>query len=532
MSLSLDWFNQIAAHWWSYVVQTGWQAALVGMILLLVVHLAGRRWPAPLRYAILVLALLKFACPPLLPIPSGVCSPLISPKHILPQLPERKPGPVTEPRAIERVGVSGLDRTTNWVGGFMVVHLLGAAALAALVLARARRLRRLVRASCSRLGGRLHDDYRDLAIELGVYPIPCLVISDEVDSPMAFGFSNRAIILPAKLVDHLAPTELRAVLAHELAHCQRGDLWVNWVQLILLAAWWFHPIIWFVNRSLREVREDCCDDLLLARGLVSNDAYCDVLLRAAAELSPALPLSSALGLGGQIHPLGRRMARITDWTLRRCENVSAGGAAAVLLSAALLLPGLGESEAKMRPGVRLEPAANPPNRAVVSRTTPMRTAPATRQISVNRVQAGRAPNAGRSSLFTGSPMVGSGANVGNKAAPIASTPPTRGGIAAASVAQARIATGSAQPGPNSPRPAFRVITPGVLHASNVSLGQPQPRFIMRGSYRSWPASSPTGQVTSYGVWVDRLPWSDKPGLLPTGSAAGWSLAWGRTRQGT
>jgi hypothetical protein len=132
---------------------------------------------------------------------------------------------------------------------------------------------------------------------------------------------------------------LRAVLAHELAHCQRGDLWLNWIQLLLVAVWWFHPVLWLVNRSVRDIREDCCDDLLLARGIISNDAYCDVLLRAASEVSPPLSLSAALGFGQSIHPLGRRLARITDWDLQRAEGVSTVGAMAVLIGAALLFPG-------------------------------------------------------------------------------------------------------------------------------------------------------------------------------------------------
>src|SRR5262249_5247230 len=154
-----------------------------------------------------------------------------------------------------------------------------------------------------------------LVLQLNLKRIPPLVVSDEVEAPMAFGFQKPAILLPGSVVERLSPGELKAVLAHELAHCQRGDLWLNWLQLMLLAVWWFHPVLWLVHRNLRVVREDCCDDLLLAREIISNDAYCDVLLRAAASLRPPLALSASLGFGELTHPLGRRLARITDWSL-------------------------------------------------------------------------------------------------------------------------------------------------------------------------------------------------------------------------
>jgi beta-lactamase regulating signal transducer with metallopeptidase domain len=526
MTVSLEWLRQFAIDWWRYVVQTGWQAALVGSLLLVVVHVAGRRWPAPLRYALLVLALLKFACPPLLPAPRGVCSQFIVPKVISPQREERKPAPVTAPRAAKaegRPGAGGLPLAPAWAAGLMGAHLLGAAILAGLIWAQTKKLRRLVRASRARLDRRLHDQYRDLAIELGVLPIPPLVISDDVEAPMAFGFSKRIILLPAAVAEHLSPAELRAVLAHELAHCQRGDLWLNGVQLILLVAWWFHPILWFLNHSLREVREDCCDDLLLARGLVSNDAYCDVLLRAAAELSPVRSPGNALGFSSPLHPLGRRIARITDWSLQRRENVSAGGAAAVLLAAALLLPGLGESEARVKPAATPSSASTSAGEQL-AKPAPMRAAP-------------RVPRANPTRLERGVPV-----NLPRAAVPNAAATASRpaGGMAAVAVAsgpartrmrapQAAPIRSRPWPGLRSSRPGLQLSTPGVIYASYTSLVQAPSRFPWRGSYLLWAGPPAAGPGLSGGIWVDRLPWSGAPGVLPMGLPVRWSLArpWGR-----
>jgi beta-lactamase regulating signal transducer with metallopeptidase domain len=364
MNPGLEWINRAAENWWQYVAQVGWQAALVGLLLVLVVRCAGDRWPAPLRYALLVLALLKFACPPLLPVSAGILHELGLPRIALLTRAERKPARAPAPGVHEASMISGPGRFAwlnalaavvkgrtpaaltafSWTTWFMLVHAGGVALVARSVHREASRLRDLTRHPVRRLNPELGDGYRNLAIQLGVYRIPAVTVSDRAEAPMAFGFHHPFILLPTRIVSGLSPAELKAVLAHELAHCQRGDLWLVWVQVVLFALWWFHPVLWLVNRQLNNTREDCCDDLVLGRGVISNDAYCDLLLRAA---SATVTPPAALAFGQPLHPLGRRMARITDWTLARCERIPRAGAVGVACAALVLLP-----------GVKLTPVAN------------------------------------------------------------------------------------------------------------------------------------------------------------------------------
>ena len=58
---------------WLYLFHASWQSAVAGTVLLALV-LVGKRWPAPLRYALLTVVLLKFVAPPFLAAPSGVFS--------------------------------------------------------------------------------------------------------------------------------------------------------------------------------------------------------------------------------------------------------------------------------------------------------------------------------------------------------------------------------------------------------------------------------------------------------------------------
>ncbi len=58
--------NQFADQWWVYTLHATWQAALVTVFILTIVWIF-RRLPSPWRYALLLVALVKFSIPPILP---------------------------------------------------------------------------------------------------------------------------------------------------------------------------------------------------------------------------------------------------------------------------------------------------------------------------------------------------------------------------------------------------------------------------------------------------------------------------------
>lgn len=76
-----------ASTWWSVGAGAVFQSTLVAAVVLAIVQI-GRRLPSPFRHALLVIALLKFAVPPvpifqtgLLALPNRVVSPLENPSH-------------------------------------------------------------------------------------------------------------------------------------------------------------------------------------------------------------------------------------------------------------------------------------------------------------------------------------------------------------------------------------------------------------------------------------------------------------------
>lgn len=92
-----------------------------------------------------------------------------------------------------------------------------------------------------------------------------LRVSDRVPGPCAIGFIRPVILIPRRLATELSAEELDQVVAHEHAHLQRYDDWLNLLQCAITAAAGIHPAVWVIDRQLDLEREAACDDRVVAR---------------------------------------------------------------------------------------------------------------------------------------------------------------------------------------------------------------------------------------------------------------------------
>ncbi len=103
-----------------------------------------------------------------------------------------------------------------------------------------------------------------LGRKLGLRRLPRLCVSSRVSEATVLGFLRPLVLLPAVWLTELPCDAVEAVLAHELAHLRRWDLWVNLGQRIVETLLFFHPAVWWVSRRIRVEREMCCDELAVA----------------------------------------------------------------------------------------------------------------------------------------------------------------------------------------------------------------------------------------------------------------------------
>ena len=90
---------------------------------------------------------------------------------------------------------------------------------------------------------------------------PTLRLAEDVVAPKVVGVLRSTILLPASALSGLSHDQLEMILAHELAHVRRHDMWVNLFQRIAEAILFFNPALWFLSRRISALREYCCDEL-------------------------------------------------------------------------------------------------------------------------------------------------------------------------------------------------------------------------------------------------------------------------------
>ncbi|MHC4127177.1 MAG: M56 family metallopeptidase, partial [Planctomycetota bacterium] len=106
----------------------------------------------------------------------------------------------------------------------------------------------------------------DLRQRLGIRRTVRIFESGLAAVPMLIGWLRPVILVPAGALTGLSPHQLRAVLAHELAHVRRHDYLVNVLQAIFESLLFYHPAVWWLSHRLRVEREYCCDDIAVGVG--------------------------------------------------------------------------------------------------------------------------------------------------------------------------------------------------------------------------------------------------------------------------
>lgn len=127
------------------------------------------------------------------------------------------------------------------------------------------------------------------------FPVPvrsttCLL------EPGVVGIFRPMLLLPAGILERLAPNHLESILAHELCHVRRRDNLTALIHMIVETAFWFHPFIWLVSARLVEERERACDEAVLELGSEPK-VYAESILKTC-EFCVESPLACVSGVTG------------------------------------------------------------------------------------------------------------------------------------------------------------------------------------------------------------------------------------------
>ena len=149
---------------------------------------------------------------------------------------------------------------------------------------------------------------------------PALLVSDEISSPVTFGFRRPVILLPARFPELERPIQ-DAILAHELLHVERRDWLITVGEEVVRAIFWFHPAIWWLLGEIQLAREQAVDRAVIEL-TNSRDEYVDALL-AVASARPQADLALAPLFLRKRHLKQRVVSILKEAKMSRTRLISA-----------------------------------------------------------------------------------------------------------------------------------------------------------------------------------------------------------------
>jgi uncharacterized protein (TIGR03435 family) len=84
--------------------------------------------------------------------------------------------------------------------------------------------------------------------------------------PGVVGILRPVLLLPEGISARLTPSQLQAVIAHELCHVRRRDNLTAAIHMVVEVLFWFHPLVWWIGARLVDERERACDEAVVELG--------------------------------------------------------------------------------------------------------------------------------------------------------------------------------------------------------------------------------------------------------------------------
>jgi len=258
------------------LLQFVWQGVLIGGITAAVL-MALRRSAADIRYVVATIGLsLMLTVPVVTAVQSWRAlartdaGPQTTRLSVVPPSPRAAssgiPAPPVEPgiRAEASRSEARPVPVTPWTWMLVLVWLCGVAVLTLRLMSGWLWVQRMKSHGTAPAAAALQDVAERLRRRLHIGRRVRFLESTLVEVPTVIGWLKPVVLMPACALGALAPQQLEAIIAHELAHIRRHDYLVNLLQTLVETLLFYHPAVWWLSRRIRIEREHCCDDLAVS----------------------------------------------------------------------------------------------------------------------------------------------------------------------------------------------------------------------------------------------------------------------------
>lgn len=329
-----------------------WQITLLIPVTVWLVRWTCRQRPH-LAHAVLLLCLLKCLVPPLWSSPTGIFCWVDRPAReatVSPAQPTNVHGLSDQevqsalgqtsvpPEPVATTEASSAGFLPSMTTGMLMIWFAGAVGILGYLGGKGLQLLRFHEDTQVEPSDELLEVVEHVGDQLELRRNPRLLVTMHPTIPFASGIFSPRVVLPDHLAINASPSDLKFIVAHELTHLRRGDLFFGAFQLLVQAVLWFHPLVWWLNREIRRVREDCCDEEVLARLQCSPKDYARCLINVL-DLQQRLRSMPELAGLKPIEVTEQRLTNIIRKGRSHATGLQLAGYAAVGLLAILLLPG-------------------------------------------------------------------------------------------------------------------------------------------------------------------------------------------------
>ncbi|MBL8877475.1 MAG: hypothetical protein JNG88_00010 [Phycisphaerales bacterium] len=203
------------------------------------------------------------------------------------------------------------------------IWLSGIALLALIQFSRVARFRRRLRRAIA-APDTIARSVEDVTRALGLRRAPRTLMLDERISPLIWCGRRPTLILPLGLWSQLDKHGRKAILTHELAHLQRLDHWVCWLEQAVTLVYWWHPLVWWIRKRIHEEADLSCDAWVTWLMPQGRRAYAEALLRTKQFVSVSkadLPAGGMAAASGKAREFARRLTMVMTHSARPRPSV-------------------------------------------------------------------------------------------------------------------------------------------------------------------------------------------------------------------
>lgn len=161
-----------------------------------------------------------------------------------------------------------------------------------------------------------------------------VLVSACIETPTLIGWIKPVVLLPTAVALGFPRQQVELILAHELGHLCRCDHLANLAQSLLEILFFYHPVVRWISREVRNERELCCDALVLR---LTSGAPRDYALALASLEELRQPVMQQVVLAASGGVLLDRIRRIVGAPMPRQAAVRSNSGTWLLVAMALCL---------------------------------------------------------------------------------------------------------------------------------------------------------------------------------------------------